>query len=283
MISALNKLDDGTIELTITVPWTRVKADYQKTLAELAKKTEIKGFRKGKAPIKLVEQNTDKKAVYEEVLKILLPQVYTEAVKKHEIKPIINPQIKVINLQEGKDWQIQASTCELPKIKLGNYQEAVREALATEKIWTPQKAKKSPADASQEDKTTKVFKALLEFVKFKLPQILIGQEVNRMLSRLVDQTSQLGLTIEEYLASAKKTGEQLREEYRKQAQQTLKLEFILAQIAEKEKVIVSNQEVEEMIAAVPTENKKNLQSAEQKFYIQQLLRKRKVIDNLINL
>jgi len=272
MISALNKPPDGSVELTITIPWQKVRTAYEQTLNQFSSEMEIKGFRKGKAPLKIVEQNVDKNKVYEETLKKLIPQVYVETVKEHKIKPIINPEIKILKLEEGKDWQIQAVTCELPEIKLGDYREAVK------------KDKKPQTTNGQEDKTDKVFKALLENIKFELPKILVDHEVNQMLARLVDQTSQVGLTIEQYLTSSKKTKEQLRQEYQKQAEETLKLEFILAKIANEEKITVSDAEIEKMIAAVPDEKtKKSLESPQQQEYIKQILRKRKIIDNLLKL
>lgn len=283
MISALNKLPDGTIELTITIPLKRVKASYDEVLKKQAAKIEIKGFRKGKAPPKLVEQKIGKNALYEEVLKTLIPQVYAEAVKEQNIKPILSPQIKVVNLQEGKDWQIKALTCELPEIKLGDYRAEAKKVLAPAKVWTPNKEKQK-VKQSREDKIAQIFKTLVAIASVKLPEILIQQEVNRMLSRLIDQTNQLGLTVEQYLTSTGKTNQQLKSEYRQQAEETLKLELILAQIAVKEKVTVTEAEVEKMIEAVPDKKVRvGLQTPDQQLYIRQLLRKRKVIDNLLKL
>lgn len=234
----------------------------------------------------MVEEKLGKQHLYEETLKEILPQIYIEAVKEHQLKPIVNPQISVNSLAEGKDWQIKAVTCELPKVELGNYQENVRKALAAEKIWTPGKDKKaspeSPENESQ--KLDKIFKALLENIKLVLPEILVQDEVNRMLARLIDQTARLGLTVEQYLASSGKTQEKLKEEYTQQAQETLKLELILSTIADKEKIEITDGEVEKMIAAIPEEEtKKSFTSQEQKAYIKQLLRKRRVIDNLAKL
>ncbi|HUS59903.1 MAG TPA: trigger factor [Nevskiaceae bacterium] len=283
MISALNKLPDGTIELTITIPLKRVKTSYDEVLKKQAAKVEIKGFRKGKAPQKLVEQKIGKNALYEEVLKTLIPQVYTETVKEQNIKPILNPQIKVVSLQEGKDWQIKALTCELPEVKLGDYRVEIKKQLAPGKIWTPDKEKQTNK-LTREDKIAQIFKVLAGNIQIKLPEILVEQEVNRMFSRLIDQTNQLGLTVEQYLTSTGKTNQQLRDEYRKQAEETLKLELVLAQIAEKEKVTVTEAEIEKMIEAVPDEKVRiGLKTPDQQIYIRQLLRKRKVIDNLLKL
>lgn len=283
MISALSKLPDGTIELTITIPLKRVKISYDEVLKKQAAKAEIKGFRKGKAPQKLVEQKIGKNALYEEVLKTLIPQVYTEAIKEQKVKPILNPQIKVVSLQEGKDWQIKALTCELPEVKLGDYRAEIKKQLAPGKIWTPDKEKQTNK-LTREDKIAQIFKVLAGNIQIKLPEILVEQEVNRMFSRLIDQTNQLGLTVEQYLTSTGKTNQQLRGEYRKQAEETLKLELVLAQIAEKEKVAVTEAEIEKMIEAVPDEKVRiGLKTPDQQIYIRQLLRKRKVIDNLLKI
>ncbi len=291
MISALNKQSDGTIELTITIPQKRVKKAYEETVQKLTKTIAVKGFRKGKAPRKLVEGKLDKSKVYEEVLKELVTKVYVEAIQEHQLQPIINPQIQVVSMEEAKDWIIKAITCELPKVKLGQYKEIIRKALAAEKIWVPGKemnakdAKSSTQNGKGESqRINKALEALLKTVKVKVPKLLIENEVNRMLSRLLDQTNRLGLTLEQYLASSGKTTDQIRGEYQKTSEEQIKLELILAAIADKEGIEVKESEVEAMIKAVPEE--KARQSADtpaQRAYIKQILRKRAVIDNLMKL
>lgn len=291
MISALNKLPDGTIELTITIPCKRIIKSYDEMVQRLAKTAEVKGFRKGKAPKKLIEKRLDKSKVYEEVLKELVPQVYIEAVKEYNLTPIVNPKVQVVTLEENKDWVIKAITCELPKVKLGNYKGVVRHALAAEKIWIPGKevtakgTKESAKNTETEDKRLrKIFNALLETVRLKVPAMLIEDEVNRMLSRLLDQTNRLGLTVEQYLASVGKTSEQLRLEYRKTAEEQIKLELILSAIADEEEIKIKDAEVEAMIKATPDEKARQaLDTPAQRAYIRQILRKRAMIDNLLKL
>jgi len=284
MISALNKQPDGTIELTISIPWKRVEESYQKALNKIAQGVTVKGFRKGKAPLKMVEEKTDKSTIYQEALKTLVPEAYLEAVREQKITPILNPQIKVVSLEEGKDWQIIATTCELPAIKLEGYESAIRKALAAEKIWVPGKDEEKATPEQENKKLEKIFKTLLGTIAVTLPTILIEEEVNRMLSRLIDQTSKLGLTIEQYLSSIGKTNEQLRQEYQKQAEETLKLELILSAIADEEKISIPDTAVDKMIEATPDEAmRKSLQTPTQRAYIRQLLRKKKMIDNLMKL
>lgn len=286
MSSAINKLQDGTIELTINIPWRRIQQAYDKNIEMVAKEANIKGFRKGKAPKKVVEKNIDKQTVYQEVLKSLITDLYVETIKEHQLKPIVNPQINVTSMEDGKDWQVKAVTCEFPKIELGDYKQAVKKELAADKIWVPGKDKedKEKKPDSENQKLDKIFKALLENVKFSIPTILLQEEVNRMLSRLIEQTSKLGLTVEQYLTSIGKNSDQIKEEYQQQAEQTLKLELILSAIADEQKIQVTDQEVQKMIDAIPEENsRKAFEKEEQKIYIRQLLRKRQAIDNLSKL
>lgn len=284
MISALNKQLDGTLELTITIPKKKVTAGYEKSLDQFIKETEIKGFRKGKAPRKKVEEKIGKTKIYEEVLKSLIPEVYVEAVKEQNIKPIINPQISVVSLQEDKDWQIKAITCELPKVDLGDYKGEAKKALASEKIWVPGKDKEKKDEKKESERLRKIFQTLLKIAKIQIPELLIQEEVNQMLSRLIDQTGRLGLTVEQYLASIGKTSDQLRQEYRQQAEESLKLELILSAIADEEKIQVDNSEIQKMIDAAPDEKtKKAMEIPTQRSYLRQLLRKRKAIDILTKL
>lgn len=285
MVSALNRLPNGNLELTITIPWEKVKLAYDEVLTKTVSEATIKGFRKGKAPKKLVEQKANKNILYEETLKLLIPEAYSQAVQEQKIKPVVNPQLRVITTAEGKDWQIQAITCELPEIKLGDYQAEIKKATAADKIWVPGKDQKGKdKKTTEEEKLAKIFKTLVETIKFQIPEILVQDEVNRMLSRLIDQTAKLGLTVDQYLVSVGKNINQLKEEYRKQAEELLKIELILSAIADKENISVGDDEIEKLIQAVPDEKtKNNLNTPEQKLYLRQLLRKRKIIDNLSRL
>jgi len=284
MISALNKLPDGTIEITINIPWKRVLTAYQKKLEQLAKVIDVKGFRKGKAPVKMAEKQLNKTTVYQEILKEIIPDLYLEAVKEHKLKPIVNPQISVVSLEENKDWQIKATTCEIPEIKLGKYKEEIKKVLASDKIWVPGEDKEKQTQETETKKLDKIFKTLIESIKFKVPEILIQEEANKMLSKLIDQTNQLGLTLEQYLASSGKTSDQIKKEYQNQAAQTIKLELILSKIADEEKIKVTDDQVEQMIKSIPEkETQESFKNEAQKAYIRQILRKRQVIDNLSKL
>lgn len=283
--SILARSDTGEIQITITIPRSEIQKAYAEALNETVAKTELPGFRKGKAPQNLVEEKTDKSKIYEQVLQKIIPQAYIEAIKEHQLKPILSPKVELLKVKEGEDWEIRATTCERPIVELGDYKEAVRKELAPSKIWTPggEKAQKTTENTenTEDEKTQKVIPILLRVAKVDLPQILVEDELNRTLSNLISQTEKLGLTIDQYLNSIGKTVEQLRDEYRHKVENNLKLEIILDTVGAREKIEVTEEEIEALISAAGDETvKKDLNNSLNRSYLRTILTRRKALDFL---
>ena len=275
MISAIQRQEDQTVTLTITIPWTEVKTAREAVVNDYSKQAQVPGFRKGKAPKKLVEDKIDEEKVKEEVLKKLLPQFYLQAINEHKVNPIIAPRIHVEKLEEGKDWQFMAVTCETPVIKLGEYKDNVKKITAKSKIIIP--GKEQPG-VSFDDIT----KELLLSTDIKVPSIIVEQEVERLLAQTLDEVKKLGLTLDQYLASTGRTAEDLRKEYEQKAQNDIKLEFILQKIAQEENITVEDKEVDEAIQQAKNEaEKQNLQA--NRHLLASILKQQKTLDFLKNL
>jgi FKBP-type peptidyl-prolyl cis-trans isomerase (trigger factor) len=275
MTSTIQRETDGTIRLTVHISWNEIKKTQEEIMNKIAKTAKIPGFRAGKAPKKLVEESADKQKIREEVLKQLLPQKYIEAVQEHNLKPIVNPKIHVEKLEDNEEWIFTATTCEMPKVELNNYKDAIKTITAKTKIVVPGKE-------PQEPKLDDILNALLKSVKVTIPDMLIEHEVDRLLSQLLDEIKRLGLTLDQYLASTNRTPEQLRKEYEERAKNDLILEFALAQIAEAEKITVDAQEIEEAIQkAKDSKEKEHLQN--NRYLLASILRQQKTLDFLRSL
>ncbi len=281
MKSAIERTSDGTITLTVTIPWTDIKSLYQVVVDENVANAEISGFRKGKAPKKMVEENLDKTKVYEETIRRLVPKAYSDAVSEHKLTPIMMPQIDLKSAEEGKDWIILAKTCEKPKVTLGDYKKAVGDLKfsKTKKIFIPGK-EEAPNDDKKGPSVDEVLAALLTAVKVAIPAILIDHEVTHQLSQLVDQTKKLGLSVEQYLASTNRTADSVRTEYAGIAEKNLSLEFALEAIADHDHIEVSNDEIAKILESAKTpEERQNLES--QRYYLTSLVRRQKTMDALM--
>jgi FKBP-type peptidyl-prolyl cis-trans isomerase (trigger factor) len=275
MISAIERQENGNIILTITVPWTQVASVKATVVDDMTKVASLPGFRKGKAPKKLVEQKLDEEKVKEEVLRKILPQGYVDAVKEHKLNPVISPRIQIVKMEQDKDWQFIATACEAPKIELKDYKENIRKINAKSKIIIPGKDQTPP-------NLDEIISELLKTVSMQIPQVIIDSETERLLAQTLDEIKRLGLTLDQYLASTGKTIEALKEDYATKAKNDIGLEFILRQIAETEKITVEDKEIEEAINQGKTEEeKKNLGS--NKYLLASIIRQQKTLDFLKNL
>lgn len=88
--------------LTITVPAADVDAKVNQKLAEVAKTAKINGFRKGKVPLKVINQQYGESA-RQEVASGLINSSYMEAVQQEAVRPAGYPKIEVGLLAAGKD------------------------------------------------------------------------------------------------------------------------------------------------------------------------------------
>ena len=272
MNSTIEKQEDGTIILSITIPSKIVKDTTEIVLEEVVKSANVAGFRKGKAPKKIVEGKVDKDKVKEEVLRKLLPQAYAQEIKKHDINPIINPRIHVEILENDKDWKFTASVCEAPQVDLNGYKENIKKITAKSKIIIPGKE-------SKEASLDEIMAELQKSVNIKVSKIIVEGGVERLLAQTLSEIKRLGLTLDQYLASTHRTVEELKEEYEKKAINDIKLEFALTKIAEEEKITVEDKEIEDAIKNAKDENEKKGLEAN-RYLLATVIRQQKTLDFL---
>lgn len=261
---------DGQITFDITIPQADIRQTYQTYLARYAQTAEIKGFRKGKAPIALVEQNVDSNRLYAQILDELFPKAYATKIDELQVKPIIDPQITPKEFEANKDWVFGVVTATKPPVDLGDYPKYLAAALKSYRAAQKSESAKATATKDQGDaELTIIFDTLLKEAKLALPPILIESEAKNQLSRLVSQLRQLKLTVEDFAKSQKKTQDELIAEYRKTAETNLKLELILDKLVELEQPTVSDEEIAKMQAP-----------KDQQTYATYILQKQKVVDKL---
>ena len=287
----LARSGNGTIQITFTIPWEVIKKSRKEAIIELGRDIEIPGFRKGRAPEDKVQEQIPQNSLLEKTLGNILPKALTDAIVKEKIKPAIYPKFEILKKDEDNDWQVRAQTAELPEINLGDYRKIISESGKVKNIWTPQDARgksrgiEKPKEPTREEKEQLVIKLLLENIKLEIPNILIEEEVNVRLSRLLERIEKLGLTLDGYLSSINKNIEALRSEYNEQVKQSISLELILSKIAEEEKLVIGSSQIEAAINATSSDPKLKgtLSSPEQRRIIESILKRRVALENLVKL
>jgi FKBP-type peptidyl-prolyl cis-trans isomerase (trigger factor) len=279
---AIAKSKDGTIQITLKIPFKDIKAARETAAREIGKNLEIAGFRKGKAPLSKLLTNIPENTLIEQTLRFILPKLTAKVVKENNLKIAIYPRFELISAEENKDWQVRAITCEIPRVELGDYKKIVKKSARGNELWTPDK-KEEKKEPSKEDKEQRAITALLENIKIDIPKPLIDSETEKRLAQLLERIEKLGLTLESYLASIGKKIEDLRLDYEKQAMETIKLDLILFKIAEEEKIKVSEEEINKAMQAFVAGGESPKALEERKLIIESILKKRAALDALVSL
>lgn len=261
--SEIKRLDNGNVEILFTIPGILLNEVKKQAINELAINTVVAGFRKGKAPLAKVEEVTSDEKLTDHILKLILPKAFADSVSVHKFKPAIYPKFDAVKITSSKnisidgEWQLKAITCEMPKIKLGDYKKKLK--------------------FDKKDQNV-LIKSLIDAINPEIPKMLIDEEVNARLSQVLERIEKLGLALEGYLKSVGKTPEELRAEYEIQAKNSIALEIILNEVSNEEKIEVTEKEIDEFIKTTGTEIK--VVDKNQRDVIKRVILRRSALDKL---
>lgn len=122
MSVSVEKLEENFVALEVTVESEKFVSAVNQAAKSLAKKVNVPGFRKGKAPRRMVEQHVGKEALYDEALDQLIGPAYARAVLESGIDPVDRPEVDLVQIEEGKDLIFKAKVMVKPEVQLGVYQ-----------------------------------------------------------------------------------------------------------------------------------------------------------------
>src|SRR5207245_7843050 len=114
--------------LEVELPPETVSRGMERALEQLNRRVEIRGFRRGKAPKTLLERYVGKDAIYEEAVKLLVPDAYSQAIQQSGMHPIAQPEIQVQTVEEGKPLRFVATVDLVPDVRLGDLWEILGES-----------------------------------------------------------------------------------------------------------------------------------------------------------
>jgi len=104
-------------QLKIGVPAERIDQEVTNRLQKATKTVSIKGFRKGKVPLKVVKQHYGK-GVRQEVVGEIVNSTFYEAIQQEDLKPVGQPQINELTDKEGQELSYIAVFEVFPEVDL---------------------------------------------------------------------------------------------------------------------------------------------------------------------
>ncbi len=353
------------IEVSVTVPWEDLAPQYDQTLARMAQEIEIAGFRKGQAPLNMVEGQLGQRLT-DELLKTAMPNFLIQALQGSTIVPIDYPKYDLlVPFVKGQPIQFKATVTNRPEVKVGDYK-VIKAGKPAKKIVTDEEVKKvlddlfnrwrvkQPAGAQSVgagqqpnittpttgggsinfnggvqpqtpvssietptlpndefaramgannlmDLNNKIRKdlednsnynneldyeeAILQEVEkitnVELPEVLIQDELNRMLVSLQRRVADMGLLLEDYLKGQGKTMDQVKSEWRLQAEKNVRMELGLAEIARQENVTITDEELQAEVDKIQDQKvKAQFAQQEPRLHLRHALRQTRTLDLL---
>ena len=109
------------IKMEITIDAGKFDEAIKRVYFKSAKYFNIPGFRKGKAPMQIVEKYYGKEIFYEDAFNEVAPEALEEAVKENNLEIVSRPDIDITQIEKGKDLVFTAVMQTKPEAKLGKY------------------------------------------------------------------------------------------------------------------------------------------------------------------
>ncbi len=121
MNAKVENIEKNVVKLEIEVDSEKFEQGMQKAFLKNAGRFNIPGFRKGKAPRKMVERYYGEQVLYEDAINIVCPEAYDEAVEENNLNPVDRPEIDIKQIGNGENLIFTAVVTVKPEVELGEY------------------------------------------------------------------------------------------------------------------------------------------------------------------
>ncbi|HHU52928.1 MAG TPA: trigger factor [Clostridiaceae bacterium] len=125
MASQIEHLDNSMVKVTIEVPQDDFKSALEQAFRKNAKRFTIPGFRKGKAPMKLVTNYYGEGILYDDAIDIAIQPAYDKALAELDIEPFSQPDMQIEEIGSDKGMTFNCIFAIRPEVKLGDYKGVV--------------------------------------------------------------------------------------------------------------------------------------------------------------
>ncbi len=121
MQTTYEKLSSNKVKLTFVVESEKFEEGIRKAYHKNVGKINIPGFRRGKAPQKVIEMHYGESIFYEDAFDEIFPELYRAACEEHDVNPVDRPELDVEQIGKGQELKFSVEVFVRPDVKLGEY------------------------------------------------------------------------------------------------------------------------------------------------------------------
>ncbi len=121
MTISVEKLSSNKVKISFDIEAEKFEEAMQKSYLKNRGRVNVPGFRKGKAPRKLIENMYGEGVFYDDAFEALFPEAYDKAVEENALEPVDRPNVDIQQIGSGKNLQFTAEVFVRPDVTLGEY------------------------------------------------------------------------------------------------------------------------------------------------------------------
>lgn len=121
MATTFEKLSSNKVRLGFVVEPEKFDEGIRKAYKKNVNRISIPGFRKGHAPMQVIENYYGAGVFYEDAFEIIFPELYEAAVKEHGVNPVDRPELNMDQIAKGKELKFSVDVFVRPDVEIGQY------------------------------------------------------------------------------------------------------------------------------------------------------------------
>jgi len=337
MSVTITNLPNSRVEVRGEIAADDFSRAVQKVTARIVADAEIEGFRRGKAPEKLVLERISEDGILHQSAEEALKHEWPKVLEENKIEAIGPAEFHIIKIARGNPLEWLARVAVVPSVTLGDYREIAKkvngakdtselevtdkEVAETLEYIHKSRVRKQKSDAPSmplddefakslgnfstltalkenirdglrlektgkrdESHRIKIVESITEKVAIDIPDIMIGTEREKMTQELRASVEDMGLAWKDYLAHVKKTEDELKESWLKDAERRVRVALVLREIAREENIEANDAEiskrVEHMLGQYSEADRAQIDQERVRDYAKGIVRNEKVLDFL---
>jgi len=254
MASEIKKIGGSEIEIFVEVPAEKFDKYCEEIFEEISKDISVPGFRPGKVPRQIAEKNIKNEEILKKAAEKAIRETYFPILVENKIEAIGRPEIIITKIAKprnayectlrgkGDSFCYKVKTAVLPEITLPDYKKIARDVRNKKEKEGEDVGKET--EKARQKKRMEMLKAISGASQMEIPEILVKSEKEKMLGELKSGIENMGLNWKDYLSNLKKTEEDLEKEWQADAVTRIKYGLVLRELAERENIQVSAEELE---------------------------------------
>ena len=273
----IEKLPKSRVKISGEVTETAFEKARQAALEQIKLATEIPGFRVGKAPETLVVRHVGEMKILERAAESVIEDAYGKILDERDVRAIGSPSISITKIAVGNPLGFVIETAVMPEISLENYRKISSDAMA--KIPDAPILIEEKKREVKEKRRATIADQLIAEAKFDIPELIVESELDTMIGQFKADIERNGLTFDNYLVGIKKKEEDIRKEWRDNAERRARLELILKHIARTEKISPAEEEIKKEVDHILAHHK-TADRFHVRMYVENMMKNQMVLEFL---